>query len=251
MILAGQFPEVLRRLIEVAVLWFLIYHGLKVVWGTRAMQVVKVLVFMVLAMYAAFLSGFQTIYWLMVTLMPGVTVALVVLYAPELRRTVTQLTQFRIFSRGKTARSVLVTELLRAARTMSSRHIGALIVFERQNSLEGFIETGVAVDALVTSELLLSVFSMRAPLHDGAAIIKEGRMAAASCLLPLTQRADENESYGTRHRAAIGLSEETDAVVLVISEETGAVSVVVNGQMTRDLDYPTLERVLTNLLGLD
>ena len=187
LILTGQFPEVLRRLTEVAVLWFLIYQGLKVGLGnSRAVQVVKVLVFMLLVMYAAFLTGFQTIYWLTNTLMPGVTVALVVLYAPELRRTVTQLTQLNVFSRNKTARSALVGELLRAARTMSSRHIGALIVFERQNSLEGFIETGVDIDGLVTSEMLLSIFSTRAPLHDGAVIVKNERIAAASCLLPLT-----------------------------------------------------------------
>ncbi len=251
MFLSGQWPEILRFFTEVILLWVFFYHAFKVVRGTRAMQVVKVLIFMSLMLYAAYLLGLDTIYWILSSAMPSVAIALVVLYAPELRRTVTQMAQVSLFVRSKTARNELVAELLRAARTMSGRHIGALVVFERQNSLQGFIDTGIPLDAQISAELLISIFNTKGPLHDGAVIVKDERAVAASCLLPLTQRSDADESYGTRHRAAIGLSEETDAVVLVISEETGAVSVVVNGQMTRDLDYPTLERVLTNLLGLD
>lgn len=246
-----QLPEILRQVTEVVVLWILFYHGFKIIRGTRAVHVVRILILLLGLGYVADIAGFTTITWLISTTLPTVMIALVVLYAPELRRTVTQFARVSFLSRGRTAKSALITELLRASRTMSSRHIGALIVFERENSLEGFVDTGIAIDSRVTAELLISVFTTKAPLHDGAVIVREERLAAASCLLPLTQRADEDESYGTRHRAAIGLSEETDAVVLVISEETGAVSVVVNGQMTRDLDYPTLERVLGNLLGLD
>lgn len=251
MLSSGNLPGILRNVTEVLILWILFYHVLKVVRGTRAVQVVKVIIAMLLLGYIADTTQLDTIAWLIHSAIQPVIIALVILYAPELRRAVSQISQISLFSRGNAARSPLVGELLRAARTMSSRHIGALIVFERQTSLQGFIDTGISIEATVTAELMISIFNTKSPLHDGAVIIKDGEMAAASCLLPLTQRAGADESYGTRHRAAIGLSEETDAVVIVISEETGAVSVVVNGQMTRDLDYPTLERVLTNLLGLD
>jgi diadenylate cyclase len=143
----------------------------------------------------------------------------------------------------------MLEEVVRAAQTLAQKRVGALVVLERETSLDDMIEAGVSLDANVGKELLISIFLPYSPLHDGAVVIKEGRVAYAGCVLPLTLRDDLPEGLGTRHRAAVGITEESDAVVVVVSEETATISVVFRGEMTRDLDAPRLRVALRDLLA--
>ncbi len=237
-----------RVLLEVLILWFVFYQILKAVQGTRTFHVLNFLVLIILLTYVSRLAKMEALYWLLNRSLMPLFVAVVILYAPELRRTLSSIAQVRFLSRDRSLKGRISTELLKTCQTLSQRNIGALIVFERNTSLQGFIDTGIPVDGVVTAELLVTIFSQNTPLHDGAVIISNNRVAGASCLLPLTERLEVDKELGTRHRAALGLTEETDAVVVVVSEETGAVSVTIEGQMTRDLDFPTLERALNNLI---
>jgi diadenylate cyclase len=198
--------------------------------------------------YLSRLARLETVHWLLGRSLLPLFVALVILYAPELRRMVAEIAQVRFLPRGRGRKGTVTSEVLKTCQTLSQRNVGALIVVERDTSLQGFIDTGIPLDAIITAELLVSIFSQNTPLHDGAVVLRGDRIAAASCLLPLTERLEVDKELGTRHRAALGLTEETDGVVIVVSEETGAVSVAINAQMTRDLDFPTLERVLNNLI---
>jgi diadenylate cyclase len=143
----------------------------------------------------------------------------------------------------------MLEEVVRAAQTLAQRTVGALIVIEREHHLDEQMETGTPIDAAVSKELLVSLFMPYSPLHDGAAVLQHGRIAQAGCILPLTLREDLPEGVGTRHRAAVGISEETDAVVVVVSEETGAMSLVLGGQMVRGLDAPRLRVALREILA--
>jgi len=145
--------------------------------------------------------------------------------------------------------SQMLEELVRAAQTLAQRKVGALIVLERENHIGEQIETGSALDASVSKDLLVSLFMPYSPLHDGAAVVADGRIAFAGCILPLTLREDLPEGVGTRHRAAVGVTEETDAVVIVVSEETGTISVVLGGEMIQGLDAPRLRAVLRDILS--
>ncbi len=189
-----------------------------------------------------------TVYWFLTTAQLPIFVGLVILYAPELRRAVSELTQQPLFRRTRKKDDPTVAEVAKAAQVLSRRHIGALIVFERLTNLQGFIDTGIPMDSQVSSELLISIFSPLTPLHDGAVIIREGRVAAAACLLPLSQREEIDSSLGMRHRAALGLAEETDAVTVVVSEETGAVSIAINSRFTRELEHPRFQYILGKLV---
>jgi uncharacterized protein (TIGR00159 family) len=162
----------------------------------------------------------------------------------------TQVGRSPFFSQGNIAAASLLEEIVMACVLMANRRIGALIVMERRTGLMNYVEIGVTLDAEVSKELLLSVFSPRTPLHDGAAIIQEGRLSAAGCFLPLTVNPEVPKSLGTRHRAALGLAEETDAVVIVVSEETGTISIVVEGQIRRNLDSASLRSALQDLMGV-
>lgn len=238
----------IRLIAEILTLWFVFYKILRAVQGTRTAHVINFLVLIILLTYLSQLAKLETVHWLLDRSLLPFFVAVVVLYAPELRRMVSEIAQVRFLPRARGRKGTVTSEVMKTCQTLSQRNIGALIVFERDTSLQGFIDTGIPLDAIITAELLVTVFSQNTPLHDGAVVLREDRITAASCLLPLTERLEVHNELGTRHRAALGLTEETDAAVVVVSEETGAVSVAINGQMTRDLDFPTLERVLNNLI---
>ncbi len=238
-----------RTIIEVLVLWLIFYQLLRAVHGTRTGHVVMFLVLIVLMTYLSQLARLETVHFLLERSLLPLFIAVVVLYAPELRRTLSELAQIRFLPRGRGGKATVIGHVIRTCQTLSQRNLGALIVFERDTNLQGFIDTGIPLDANITAELLVTIFSQTTPLHDGAVVIRGDRIAAASCLLPLTERLEVDKELGTRHRAALGLTEETDAVVVVVSEETGAVSVAVGGEMTRLLDFPTLEKVLHKSIG--
>ena len=238
----------IQTLAEILILWGLFYLILKSLRGTKAMQAVLFLLLLLLMTYLCRLLNLSTLQWLFSSAQAPIFVGMVILYAPELRRAFSELTRRPVYRRSRKIEDPIVAEVTKAAQVLSRRHIGALIVFERSASLQGFIDTGVPMESQISSELLITIFSPMTPLHDGAVIITSGRIAAASCLLPLSERDEIDTSLGMRHRAALGLSEETDAVTVIVSEETGAVSIAIDGRLTRELEQPQFQKVLQNLV---
>jgi diadenylate cyclase len=230
------------------ILWLLFFFVLRAVRGTRAIQVVQFIVLLTILNYICKILNLQTVQWVLATAQLPIFIGLVILYAPELRRVVTEMTQLRFFRKSSSTIDPVISEVAKAAQVLSKRHVGALVVFEKSTSLQGFIDTGIPMDSKVSTELLVSIFSPLTPLHDGAVIVHENRVAAAACLLPLSAREEIDSSYGTRHRAALGLVEETDAIIVVVSEETGAISLALDGRMTRDIDSERFESILWNVV---
>lgn len=221
---------------EIAILWAIFYVILKAAHGSRAIQVIGFLFLLFVISYLCQILNLNTVHWLITTSQLPIFVALVILYAPEMRRTVSELTSLRFMHRSKDWEDPVISEASKAAQILARRHIGALITFERQDSLQSFIDTGIRMDSVVSSELLVSIFSPLTPLHDGAVIIQNKRITAASCLYRLSEQDEIDSTFGTRHRAALGLAEETDAVTVIVSEETGAISLALNGRITRNID---------------
>ncbi len=189
-----------------------------------------------------------TIDWLVQSFWSQIVLALIILFQPELRRALAHIGENPLlypFSYVEESRHI--EEIVRTAVSLSNRKIGSLIVIERETDLKNFIEMGTELDAKVSKEILVSIFQPTSPIHDGAVIIRGKRIIAGGCFLPLSLRADISRLLGTRHRAAIGITEETDAVVIVVSEETGAISIVIGGEITQNLDMNTLRETLTDL----
>lgn len=239
--------EMPAALYETAVLWGLFYLVLKALKGTRAMQVVWFIGILLVLTHISRMMNLMTVHWVLTSAQMPIFVGLVILYAPEFRRAVANLSGKNLFRRrSRSTDNPIVVEVTQAVLSLSKRRIGALIVFERSANLQGFIETGIKIESHISAELLVSIFSPLTPLHDGAVIIRNGQIAAAACLLPLSQREEIDSALGTRHRAALGLAEETDAVTVVVSEESGGISMSVDGKLTRELQMPTFQRVLAN-----
>jgi diadenylate cyclase len=233
----------LKLLTEITILWFSYYILILYIKGTRTVQVLKGIFVVVLIYLAVHGLGLETITWIMTKLLPISIIALIIIFQPELRRGLARLGQFGVFP----AKEIVIDEITKSSSTLSKKKIGGLIAIEREIGLRPYIESGVQLDSKVTSELLNTIFMPNTPLHDGGVIIQEDRIVAAGCLFPLTQEAHITKTLGTRHRAAIGLSEETDAIVVVISEESGTISLAVGGKLTRDLNKEELIRSLNNL----
>ena len=237
--------------LDVLIVAFAIYQLLLVLRGTRALQMIVGLVALYGVSWGALQVGLVTLHWTLQYLLAAGFVLIVIVFQPEIRRALATIGRrgflFRPFGRHQEAH--MIDEVVRAAASLSGQRIGALVVLERDTRLTDYTETGVAVDGLVTRRLLESVFQPRTPLHDGAAILCEGRLAAASCVLPLSLNPDLSRELGTRHRAAIGLTEETDAVAVVVSEETGAISLAVGGDIETMPDPEALRRRLTEVVG--
>ncbi len=233
----------LKVITEIAILWFGYYVFILYIKGTRTVQVIKGISIVVLIFFITQRLGLDTISWIMTKLIPISIIALIIIFQAELRRGLARLGQFGAFP----AKEVIIDEIAKSAATLSKKKIGALIAIEREIGLRPYIESGVQLDGKVTSELINTIFMPNTPLHDGGVIIQEDRVVAAGCLFPLSQEAHITKTLGTRHRAAIGLSEETDAIVVAVSEETGSVSMTVGGKLTRDLDKEELVKSLNNL----
>jgi uncharacterized protein (TIGR00159 family) len=242
--------EWLRDAIDILIVAYVIYAAILLIRGTRAVQMLIGLFVVVLAYFGAQAFGLVTLNWLLTNVINYLVLIIIILFQSDIRRALTQVGRSPFFSQGNIAAASLLEEIVMACVLMANRRIGALIVMERRTGLMNYVEIGVTLDAEVSKELLLSVFSPRTPLHDGAAIIQEGRLSAAGCFLPLTVNPEVPKSLGTRHRAALGLAEETDAVVIVVSEETGTISIVVEGQIRRNLDSASLRSALQDLMGV-
>lgn len=245
-----KFFEQLRwqDLVDIAIVSFIIYKIFILVKGTRAARMlIGVGVLLALSLLSRFLELY-TLDWLIQSFWTQIVIVLIILFQPEIRKALAQMGETPLFHRFSSAEEMkTIEEIVKASQSLANKKIGALIVFERDVSLAEYIEIGVPLDAKVTKELLMSIFHPTSPIHDGAVIIKGNKALAAGCFLPIKLGADLSKTYGTRHRAALGITEETDAVAVIISEETGSISLAVNGQLESSLDMEKLRQKLTNL----
>ncbi|MCL6612160.1 MAG: diadenylate cyclase CdaA [Peptococcaceae bacterium] len=244
----------LTSIIDIAIVAFVLYRLMLLIKGTRAVQLLKGLAVLVVATAVSSLLHLYTLQWLLKQAMTALVVALPIVFQPELRRALEKIGGGRFLSpqfgnAGEIDLDRLVGEIVRAAGIMSRERIGALIVLERSTGLEEYIDTGVKVGGLISAELLVNIFIPRTPLHDGAVIVRGDRIMAAACVLPLTQGHSLEKTLGTRHRAGVGITEESDAVTVIVSEQTGIISLAVEGVLARELDEKTLaDRLLGALM---
>lgn len=240
-------------LLDIVIVAYVFYKFLMLVRETRAEQLIKGIIVLLIASKLSEWSKLYMInYILKNTLTLGV-VALLIVFQPELRRALEYIGRSKLFARSigeiiTEEATEMINEIAEAVANLSRNKVGALIVIEREIGLNDIIETGTKIDSMVVSQLMLNIFTPKSPLHDGAIVIRKDRIMAASCLLPLTVSASVNKELGTRHRASLGMIENSDAIVLVVSEETGIISMAINGELKRYLDIVTMKKILTEAL---
>jgi uncharacterized protein (TIGR00159 family) len=258
MIVTEWLSELLRRpsvswwdLLDIGLVSFLMYELLLLIRGTRAVQMALSGLFLLGLFFVSRWLQLETVNWVIRNLATYVVFGIIVLFQSDIRRALAHFGRapfFRYFERAASADET-IEELVVAVTTLAARRIGAIIAIERQIGLRNYIEGGIPLDAMVTYDLMASIFQPGSPLHDGAAIIQGDRIAAAACFLPLSVNPRVSRDLGTRHRAALGLTEENDAVAIVVSEETGNISLVIAGDMERGLSADALRLRLRSLLG--
>jgi len=234
--------------LDILLVALIIYELLVMIRGTRAAPMLAGLAAMVAAFYLARIGELVTLNWLVSHLLPYVVFALIVVFQSEIRYVLSDLGRRVSFLRGSPAEGDSYDDIVLAANLFSQHQTGALMVIEREIGLRTYIESGVAMDAKLSYDLLATIFRPSAPLHDGAVIIQKDRLAAAACFLPLSMNPVLSTQLGTRHRAGIGITEETDAIAVIVSEETGAISMAVEGKIERDLTVDQLRERLGNEL---
>ena len=248
--LSGYTPQLTTRsVVDILLVAFLIYQFLLLVRGTRAVTMLTGVGALAIAFYIAHLSNLRTLDWLVGTILPYSIFALIVIFQSEIRQALARLGRNLTLSRSsQNSGSDAYDDVVMAASTFSQDQTGALVVIEREIGLRTYIESGVALDAYLSYDLLATLFRPSAPLHDGAVILQKDRVAAAACFLPLSMNPLLSTQLGTRHRAGIGITEETDAVSVIVSEETGSISIAVGGQVERDITPERLRQRLGELL---
>ena len=247
----AEYPiKILALLIDIVIVLYLFMWLVKMLKGTRAMSLLKGIIFLMIATALSDFLSLRILHYILSTISTYGVVMVIVIFQPELRRTLEQMgsTDIRKFFDTETTDESAIDKIVTSVYEMASTKTGALIVFEREMSLDAIVSTGVPIEAKISKELIENIFVKDTPLHDGAMIIKNSRVVAASCILPITNREDLDREYGTRHRAAIGLSEQYDAIVVVVSEETGKVSLVIDGKIIRGLNEEILKKELKRRL---
>lgn len=233
------------NIVDVLLVWFVFYKLITIIKGTKAVQLLKGIFVLLIARILTEFFGLNTLQWMMDQVLPFGFLAIIIIFQPELRRALEQIGRGRLFARTmmqeEEERDRLIEAFVKSVSYMAKRRIGALISIEKETGLSEYIETGTGMDSLITSELLINIFIPNTPLHDGAVIVQRNRIAAAGCYLPLSESPFISKELGTRHRAALGISEVTDAVTIIVSEETGAVSLTANGDIDRNLDMEEFE----------
>jgi len=246
-----------RNVFDILVVALIIYWLLWVAQGTRATQLIRGIVTL---LAVVFLVGttFQltALNWVLAQTWPVLLISLPVIFQPEIRRALEQLGQTRswlpqLLPRPDEMAGRTVDELVKASTQLARHRYGALIVLERETGLQNYVERGVPIDGLLTRQLLINLFYPNSPLHDGAAVVRDGRIVAASVVLPLSDNTAATSQLGTRHRAALGITEQSDALAVVVSEETGQISIAENGQLIRNLDAERLDQQLRGMLNLE
>ena len=256
--LQSLFQQILRMrwsdYVDIALVAFLIYKLLPLVRNPSTMRIVRAILGVVIVAWAAELLQLYTVSFILNQLLAVGLLAFVILFQPELRRMLDHLgsVKFRnilgVSAKPAQEMDVIISQTVMACETMSQERVGALIVFARESRLEEYFKTGTHIAGQVSEQLIRNIFSPKASLHDGAMIVRDGRVAAAGCVLPLSDSNRLSADLGTRHRAGVGISEVSDAVVIIVSEETGTISVAVGGMLKRHLAPQTLERLLRNEL---
>ena len=238
-------------ILDIAIITFLIYKLLGFIRETRAEQLAKGILLLLVATVASKWLHLYTVHWVLSSLISAGLIAIVVIFQPELRRGLEYIGRSRITNVfgevDKEEAKRIVGQFVEAVESMSASRTGALIVIEREISLNDIIETGTVIDAQITAQMIGTIFYEGTPLHDGAVIVRGDKLHAAGCVLPLTQNKELNKELGTRHRAGIGITENSDALVLIVSEETGIISMAENGVLTRFLDGKAVEKKLLSL----
>lgn len=242
--------DIIRPIIDVTLLTFLLYKAYQVIMRTNAAQILKAALIVALFYAFAFLFKLSTVLWLLNKIAPGLAIAFAIVFQPELRKVFLKIGQNELFSFGNHSRHTFVDTAVVAAETLSKLKKGMLVVFTRHTRLDDIIDTGTKLNADISSALLVTIFGHETPLHDAACIVQNGKIIAAGCFLPLSEQYDIKKTFGTRHRAALGLSETTDAVVLVVSEETGAISLAYDSKLHYDLKPSQATKLLESLLGV-
>ena len=243
----------LSDIFDILLVAIVIYELILLTRQTRGSAVLKGLVLLLLIVGVSDLLGLTALNWMLMTIVNNGVVVLVILFQPELRKALEQMGRSMMMMRDKKRsddsdeNSRIITEIIACLTNLSRRRVGALIVFERKTGLQDVIETGISIDSQISSALLENIFEPNTPLHDGAVVIRGSRVMAAACILTLTEGQGISHELGTRHRAAIGVSETTDAVVLIVSEETGIISMAKGGRLTRHLDPKSLREILEGM----
>jgi uncharacterized protein (TIGR00159 family) len=238
--------------LDILIVALIVYELLLLIRGTHAVQMALGAGVLVLLYWASTLLDLEVLNWLLRTFLPYVVFGIIVVFQAEIRKVLAHLGRapgLGAFAARRTEE--VVDEVVLATTTLASQKIGAIVVMEREIGLRSYIETGIALDALVTYDLLISIFNPGTPLHDGAVIVQGNRVAAAACFLPLTVNPELSRALGSRHRAAIGVTEDTDAPAVVVSEETGTISIVRGGQIRRGLDGMSLKHALLEALQVE
>lgn len=234
--------------LDIVIIAYLIYRLLLITMQSRAIQVIKGVGFILIAWRLAELAGLSAVAWVIKYILNAGALVLVIIFQPEIRKALEHIGGTKLFGKMTVTdvkqSEVIATEIVKACTDMSKKKIGALIILEKKTVLSEVIESGTVLRSEITSQLLESIFMPGTPLHDGAVVIRDGLVHAAGCFLPLSQRLDLDKNLGTRHRAALGISEQSDAFVIVVSEETGTISVCQNGDMTRYVGAKALKDLL-------
>ncbi|KSU77340.1 MULTISPECIES: diadenylate cyclase CdaA [Fictibacillus] len=244
----------ISQIVDILLVTYVFYKLIMLIRGTKAVQLLKGIVIIVAVWLASSFFELRTMSWLMDKAITYGLLAIIIIFQPELRRALEQLGRGKLFSRAGGAEEEemekSIAAIVKATGYMAKRRIGAIMSFERETGLTDYVETGIPIHSKLTSELLTNIFVPNTPLHDGAVILRPNEIIAAGCYLPLTESPFVSKELGTRHRAAIGVSEVTDAITVVVSEETGGVSITKNGEIHRNLDEESLKNLLTaELMG--
>jgi len=241
------------NIIDIVLVAFVFYKAMMIIKGTRAVQLIKGVVVLLIASLVSEYFGFTTVGWMLDKLQTVLVVALPVVFQPELRRALERLGRGKFFARpmvmlNEETLTKVIEQVIHAVKILSKNSTGALIMLEREIGVNDYIETGIKIDGFVSAEVLLNIFIPKSPLHDGAVIIRGDRIIAAGCFLPLSENPNLSKELGTRHRAALGLTEQSDVIGIIVSEETGVISVAEEGRLTRYLDENTLKEILNKRL---
>ena len=239
-------------LVDILIVAVIIYELLLLTRHTRGSALLKGLFLLLLIALLSNLLGLVSLNWLLRAILQNGAIVLVVLFQPEFRKALERMGRSKVFQKNtrkslNEERDLIISEIIQTIMDLSKRRVGALIVFEQQTGLQDVVETGTRLNAEISAPLLENIFEPNTPLHDGAVVIRDNEVMAAACILPLAEASGVSRELGTRHRAAIGITENTDAIVLVVSEETGIVSLARDGQLTRPLTVKSLEEILNEI----
>jgi diadenylate cyclase len=242
----------LASVVDILLVWYVIYKLMMVIRGTKAVQLLKGIFVILFVRLVSEYIGLKTLSWIMQKAIDWGVLAIIIIFQPELRRALEQLGRGKFFSRSTAQedeeQEKTVNAIIKATDYMAKRRIGALMSIERETGMGDYIETGISLNSSISSELLINIFIPNTPLHDGAVIIQKNNVAAAACYLPLSESPFISKELGTRHRAALGISEVTDSITVVVSEETGGISLTKNGELHRDLSADAFKEILSNEL---